>query len=771
MPEYSRDVFSKYSNEQLLTYIEQQNDQMGRLETRFRDVVRAYKGVLTEKDALEATVKALSISQEDDADSALPGEGDRPSDNETDYETLKSSTGDCVRSEGVRSDLSEAGDSGAETKPIKDHLSPSGGFRHQLKQQLSTVTAAMATLNVEKAKMESSFQEDKKAMVAQQDTLSRLLQTERDSFKRESKELRRQIEQMRESLISEQHSRQEEQETNAQMLRELQALIATERDHKKALNVELEELNRELYNVREQVSREKVHEYEELIQSISVELEQVKGQLAVAEKKHDPSPQILKLKQEMAAIKVECEGQVRTEQDKLTECEERLKLQAQHEEERVAGLEAKLSSLSETIGGYERLRENDQATTHRLKERVAQLDSENTALTKEHVEREGFSIAETAAQVKSLQEKLARLKALLKLATVRINDGAVLPANMEELSLNDYSDMLSSQPSGKEYKQELSQLKEEFERYKTRAQSVLKNRGGVSKDGESGGRELEEVRRVNDVLSREVETLRGLSEEAGQEHSQQLQALRVEMRDMDTRHRREAAETNSQYKSKLSELETQVQATRSRTLKLLKEKDTEIQKLRTELQTGGRGYSEYPMETKRQLSSQGSTSSLPEGGEEGEERGGLNLPIKGADSSNPLQELLDKVPNSPSVGGRRLLHDVQETAARDGELAIARRRRVELEDLNRDLVVREQIHFEQIGFLKGEIRKLGRDRSRETESMEYLKNIVMHYMCADSAGRDQLINPLATVLHFSQDEVSEVKRKVAARRWLSAAPK
>ncbi len=82
------------------------------------------------------------------------------------------------------------------------------------------------------------------------------------------------------------------------------------------------------------------------------------------------------------------------------------------------------------------------------------------------------------------------------------------------------------------------------------------------------------------------------------------------------------------HQSKLSELETQVQATRSRTLKLLKEKDTEIQKLRTELQTGGRGYSEYPMETKRQLSSQGSTSSLPEGGEEGEERGGLNLPIK-----------------------------------------------------------------------------------------------------------------------------------------------
>ena len=37
--------------------------------------------------------------------------------------------------------------------------------------------------------------------------------------------------------------------------------------------------------------------------------------------------------------------------------------------------------------------------------------------------------------------------------------------------------------------------------------------------------------------------------------------------------------------------------------------------------------------------------------------------------------------------------------------------------------------------------------------MEYLKNIILHFMSADSAGRDQMINPIATVLHFSKDEV------------------
>ena len=44
-------------------------------------------------------------------------------------------------------------------------------------------------------------------------------------------------------------------------------------------------------------------------------------------------------------------------------------------------------------------------------------------------------------------------------------------------------------------------------------------------------------------------------------------------------------------------------------------------------------------------------------------------------------------------------------------------------------------------------------RSRETENLEYIKNIIIHYMSADSAGREQMLIPIATVLHFSQEEV------------------
>ena len=69
-----------------------------------------------------------------------------------------------------------------------------------------------------------------------------------------------------------------------------------------------------------------------------------------------------------------------------------------------------------------------------------------------------------------------------------------------------------------------------------------------SQDVDGVSRELEEVRRVNEQLVREVECVRGMAEEAAQGHSQQLQALREEMREVDNKHRKEVADANTQYR-------------------------------------------------------------------------------------------------------------------------------------------------------------------------------------------------------------------------------
>ena len=70
------------------------------------------------------------------------------------------------------------------------------------------------------------------------------------------------------------------------------------------------------------------------------------------------------------------------EQGRAKEAEESMRQIGQHGEERASLLEAKLTELSEVVGNYERLRFQDQTVIQRLRERVTQLDMENTALAK-----------------------------------------------------------------------------------------------------------------------------------------------------------------------------------------------------------------------------------------------------------------------------------------------------------------------------------------------------------------------------------------------------
>lgn len=54
------------SRKDLLDTIESQKKQLVQYQTRFKDVVRAYKSLLKEKEALEASLKVLTVTQEVD---------------------------------------------------------------------------------------------------------------------------------------------------------------------------------------------------------------------------------------------------------------------------------------------------------------------------------------------------------------------------------------------------------------------------------------------------------------------------------------------------------------------------------------------------------------------------------------------------------------------------------------------------------------------------------------------------------------------------------
>jgi hypothetical protein len=468
------------------------------------------------------------------------------------------------------------------------------------------------------------------------------------------------------------------------------------------------------------------------------------------------------------------------EQQRASDAEERLKQQSQHEEQQVASLEVKVSQLSETVGSYVLLREQDQASMQKLKDRISQLDIENTELTRAHVERqEATTLAE--GQVTAFQEQIVRLKTLLKIATSRITEKTTVPANLEEMTVGEYRDLLGKEMSGKEYQQELSQLREEYERYKTRAKNVLRSKENKDSAALSPAqkKDMENIQSRLLDLREELQTLQSQKAEDEERHLLITQKLREELREVADRNRAEVVAMETQHKEKLQDLHHHVQSARERTMKLLSEKDAEIVHLRDELQslrsqshTGG---------LERSLShiSNFSSGANHHDGVEWENGNGeqlpslhqtptrkwINLSTKSTESITAVQEILEQ-PSSTPVKEPQLLHFVQEQQRRDAELATVRRKRLELEESMRDLQEREQRHLEQSAFLKDQIRKLERDRSRETENMEYVKNVIFHFMCSNSYGREQMISPIATVLHFSPDEVRMIKEKTAARRWI-----
>ncbi len=122
------------------------------------------------------------------------------------------------------------------------------------------------------------------------------------------------------------------------------------------------------------------------------------------------------------------------EQQRANSAEDRLRSMSSVSEERISSLESKLSELSEVIGDYERLRFQDQQSIQKLRERVLQLDMENTALARA---AQSGSMGDgskdfdhdTSMDMQTIVDEIVKLKGLLKLA----NEKAEKPVNIEGL--------------------------------------------------------------------------------------------------------------------------------------------------------------------------------------------------------------------------------------------------------------------------------------------------------------------------------------------------
>ncbi|CAL8323421.1 unnamed protein product [Lota lota] len=803
------------SKKDMFDTIESQKKQLIQYQTRFKDVVRAYKSLIKEKEALEASLKVLTVSQEVDLgqqhwDGGSPtGPASVTSDLLDDRCSMHSADSldmaASITSEGARGEQAgdeqegppgeteEAGTQGLppghraepEASGSESGISSSSGRGPdqllqqqtppppavnnphaeadrrviQLRTQLSTLTSSLATVSQEKSRMEASFQADKRNIKQELEELQARLEEERRQHEAQARGLQEQLAESKARVITQQHERAQEQGDHALMLRELQKLLQEERDLRQDAEIKLEDARAALQESTE--AAERGAEYEALLRESSEQREEMRRSLqTVEEERRKPDPRVEELQREVDELKRHHQQQLQHEIRRASQAEERARSQAQAEEGRVASLEERVSELSELLGSCEKAKQRDQQSLHRLRERLLQLDTENKTLAIAASARVtvDLSAEEADLDVGALKDKMERVRKLLLLASHRTPEQ---PAEIQKVSEPEApargGDERPGGQNGTEQRcqQELRQLREEFERYKLRAQVVLKNKN--TKDG-CQAKELEDARDQLAELKEKYINLRIHVDEADARHRRDLEESEQRLAALQQGHRRELERNEAGHREGLLRLEAELHKQRERVAALLDEKDRELEKLRSIALS--RHYADPTGSEDLRAAAAGEGNGGVDGSEE----------ASGQDAALEESEIITQAlklagTNAPT----QLLLYVEQLARREAEAGALRREKRRLEeDLHQQqgrLIANGERHEEEVAELRGQLDKLMRDQGREGANLEYLKNVIYKFLTLqDVSGRRQTLGAILTILHFSPQEKKAVL-KLQAHTW------
>ncbi|CAK6984414.1 GRIP and coiled-coil domain-containing protein 1, partial [Scomber scombrus] len=628
--------FGGTSRKDLLETIEAQKKQLVQYQTRFRDVVQAYKSLLKEKEALESSLQVLtgsslqvqtgsSLQAQTRSQQADPQ--DPPDDRSSPHSEASTDPPETARDQ-AEEDPGGPGGPGGPPRPEtggceggeaedQQAAAPPGGSESdrrvaQLKNQLSTLSGAVATVTQEKSRMEAGFQADRRQLRQEVEDLQDRLVAMTTQHEAEIRILQDQLAESRARIITQQHDRELEQRDHVLQLQELTRILQDQdRDHTR------------------------------------------------------PDPRVDQLQRELLDLKNQIQDQVHSETKRVCQAEERARERAQAAELRVAGLEQRLSELSELLGSSEKTKQRDQQVVQRLRDRILQLDTENKMLAMATAGRATSDPDEAQLDVAALKEKMEKRTG---------------PAGGE--------------PAG------AAAAEDEFERYKLRAQVVLKNKN--ARDG-CQARELEEVRDQLAELKEKYINLRIQSDEAEAEQRRRLEDRTQRAAELQQNHRQEAERVAVLHRDELQRLEAELHKQRERTMALLDEKDQELERLRASRRRRGRRGRRH---------------------HHGERGDIISRALRRAAHAEPT-----------------LLLYAEQLARKEAEAGALRRHKHQLEEdvhrLQAKLIADAERHDEEAAELRSGLDKLIRDQNREGANMEYLKNVVYRFLTLPDAGGRQ----------------------------------
>lgn len=367
------------TNRELESLVNSQKQQLSRYETRLKDVVAAYKGLLKEKEALEASLSALNVPNE------------------------KSTQNDPEKSEA-------SADAPDQTSSSTDN---------ELKVQIGTLMNSLATLSAEKSRMEASFQADKKHMRQELLAKDKAIKDLNDKIKSISVQHGSELEKAKSKLIVERHEREKEVNDHMSMVRELQKLLSDERHLKDNLDMQLNDLKMQFS--KSDFSDDKVKD-------LTMELEQTKRKLKEMKNvlrnqnsavSSDNLGTVKQMQNEVQSMKQQHSVHLKNEQKRANLAEEVNRKMAAVHEEKVALLEERLAELSSTVGSYDRLRQIDQENIFKLKEKIAQFELNNVRDDDDN-DRTTTKVPIRELNVELLMEEMLHLKKVLLVENAKL---------------------------------------------------------------------------------------------------------------------------------------------------------------------------------------------------------------------------------------------------------------------------------------------------------------------------------------------------------------
>ncbi|XP_058799772.1 GRIP and coiled-coil domain-containing protein 1 isoform X1 [Phymastichus coffea] len=562
-----------------------------------------------------------------------------------------------------------------------------------LKNQLETLMNSLAVLSAEKSRMEASFQNEKKQIRSERDECERVIKTMKEKMKRIQGHAMSEVEHLKYKLIMERHEREKEQTEHSTQTKELQKMVHNEQKSREHLESQLKELK----NIVPSKSQ----------RALEAELDFLKNKLKQAQVAANETPTVLmNLQTEMTFMKKKYKNAIHEEQKRAAAAEQEAKTLAASHESRVVGLEARLAELSDIVGGYDRLRQQDQKAILKLKDQLINLQNNKMS------ENNG-SPQQLAETIKSLYLQLVE------------SDKSSSGANVKEL-LNNLK--LYDKNQDCMYKEKYEAVISELEELKKRSTVIETVTQSKEKNSSSDDTQLHRARFHNKNLEEKLKMLATEISDKEKTFKAKLEQQQQQIQDQYLKTEHLLAQKDSEYLNKIAALEQQLLRQRERSLSVIQEKDKEIQMLKSSFDA---------LLTKRNF---------------------VGVPIKQAVGVSDLVSGLLTIENNPPM-----IYYTQELARKEVDLSALRKQNVHLEtklrELERNSFRTAEKHEEEVKKYENLVRRLEASKSRENANLEYLKNVFINYLTSyDPASKRHMLNAISTVLQFTAEENEKVAK-------------